>query len=99
MVLHAPSGSGYINVFLQNVFIEHACFNNYLAIVRQDIICIKFHEKVYVRSNRRCCVVDSPSGRDLQNQYHNSVSIMAEDAGYSSSTLRKRFNVTEIRRR
>ena len=36
------------SLLLQNVPIEQTYFSNYLAIVKQDIICIKFLEKVYL---------------------------------------------------
>ena len=86
----------YFKELTKNFEVFSVCVNRYLAIVVRDTIHIKFHEKVYVRSKRKCCVVDFSVGLDLQNQYCNFGKIRTEAAKSNSTVLREKFDVMGI---
>ena len=86
----------YFKELTKNLEVFSVCVNHYLAIAMRDTIHIKFHEKVYLRSKCKCCVVDFRADRDHLNQYCNFGKIRTEAAKSNSITFRERFDVTEI---
>ena len=73
---------------------QFARFNSQL--LSFGIMMPQIHEKVYLRSNRKCCVVDFRVDRDHLNQYCNFGKIRTGAAKSNSTVLREKFDVMEI---
>lgn len=75
---------------------HHKVYFDYFLIKSRPTWCALSNEKVYLMSNRKCCVVDFRVDSDRLDQFSNFGKIRTQAAKSNSVTFRERFDVMKI---